>query len=417
MIEKKLEPKRRFSGFTEDWKQCKLGEVSDIKTGPFGSTLHAKDYVDVGMPIVTTEHFKQGYLPETKYGIPQVSDSDYLRLESYKLQVGDIVFSRVGSVDINALVTNQQDGWLFSGRVLRVRPQKINHSAYLHYLLETKSVRKDVLSRAVGQTMPSINTEILKTTNIIMSTSVDEQRKIAYLLEKIDKTIALNQLKLEKTKALKSAYLAEMFPAEGERVPNRRFAGFMEEWEMFRLDDVATYRRGSFPQPYGNEDWYDEEEGSPFVQVVDVGKNLRLVDNTKQKISKLAQPYSVFVEEGKILVTLQGSIGRVAITQYPSFIDRTILIFESFKLEINKGYFAYVIQLLFEKEKLKAPGGTIKTITKEALSEFVIHLPNIKEQERIGGFFKKIDSIITTHEQKLEKLKATKQACLNEMFV
>src|SRR5699024_6353800 len=274
-----------------------------------------------------------------------------------------------------------------------------------------------VLNRCTGTGYPAINSNDLANIEIRVPNDRKEQQKIGQFFKHLDEMIALQQRKLDNTKALKSAYLAEMFPVEGERVPKRRFAGFTEEWKKFRLDDIAIYRRGSFPQPYGKEYWYDETDGQPFVQVVDVGKNFKLVDNTKQKISKLAQQYSVFVEEGKVLVTLQGSIGRVAITQYPSYVDRTILIFENYKLDVNKEYFAYVVQMLFEIEKLKAPGGTIKTITKEALSEFLIHLPDIKEQQKIGQFFKHLDEMIATHQQKLEKLKATKQAYLHEMFV
>ena len=113
-------PEIRFKGFTDAWEQRKLGEISEIKTGPFGSILHADDYVSEGVPIITTEHFKTGSLPQNASGLPQVSEVDYKRLSAYTLNNGDIVFSRVGSVDINALVTPFQRNWLFSGRVLRV---------------------------------------------------------------------------------------------------------------------------------------------------------------------------------------------------------------------------------------------------------------------------------------------------------
>ena len=78
------------------WEQRKLGEFSEIKTGPFGSTLHADDYVDDGVPIITTEHFKSGNLQNEKDGLPQVSIIDYKRLMAYTLEEGDLVFSRVG---------------------------------------------------------------------------------------------------------------------------------------------------------------------------------------------------------------------------------------------------------------------------------------------------------------------------------
>ena len=131
-------------------------------------------------------------------------------------------------------------------------------------------------------------------------------------------------------------------------------------WEQRKLGEYSNFRRGSFPQPYGNKEWFDGDGSMPFVQVVDVSDNLSLVDNTKQKISVLAQPKSVFVSKGKVVVTLQGSIGRVAITQYDSFVDRTLLIFENYKNKTDLYFWAYTIQQKFSIEKLKAPGGTIK---------------------------------------------------------
>lgn len=189
-------PRIRFRGFTDDWEQRKLGNISEIKTGPFGSTLHANDYVSNGVPIITTEHFKNGELPLEMVDLPQVSQKDYKRLESYILNEGDIVFSRVGSVDINALVTPFQKNWLFSGRVLRVRSNKDIDSRYLHYVLSTESVKENIKARAVGQTMPSINTEILKETVISLVPGVDEQEKISILLNSLDKTVALHQRQL-----------------------------------------------------------------------------------------------------------------------------------------------------------------------------------------------------------------------------
>ena len=172
-------------------------------------------------------------------------------------------------------------------------------------------------------------------------------------------------------------------------------------WEQRKLGDVAIYRRGSFPQPYGKSEWYDGEEAKPFVQVADVTDTMNLVDDTKQKISKLAQPMSVFAEKGSVLVTLQGSIGRVAITQYGAFVDRTVLIFEKYKTEIDNLFWAYVIKQKFIDEARKAPGGTIKTITKEALSEFDLLLPNYNEQRAIGLYFEKLDHLITLHQREL----------------
>jgi type I restriction enzyme S subunit len=150
--------------------------------------------------------------------------------------------------------------------------------------------------------------------------------------------------------------------------------GVQVEWKA--LEDLVSFRRGSFPQPYGNSEWYDGEGSMPFVQVVDVSdRGFSLKENTKQRISKLAQPKSVFVEKGTVIVTLQGTIGRVAITQYDCYVDRTLAIFTNYISGINKKYFAYQLKGKFDIEKENARGSTLKTITKEEFSKFEIPIP------------------------------------------
>ncbi len=143
----------------------------------------------------------------------------------------------------------------------------------------------------------------------------------------------------------------------------------------------------------------------PFVQVADVSDDMKLVDDTKQKISKLAQPMSVCAEEGSVLVTLQGSIGRVAITQYKAFVDRTVLIFDKYTANIDKIFLAYIIKEKFIEEARKAPGGTIKTITKEVLSDFDLMLPSYDEQKMLGKLLHSLDHLITLHQRKQNGMK------------
>ena len=205
-----------------------------------------------------------------------------------------------------------------------------------------------------------------------------------------------------------------------KKSPQLRFEGFTDDWEERKLKDVSTYIRGSFPQPYTNPDFYDEKNGKPFVQVADIGYDLKLKPDTKSHISKLAESKSRFVEAGKVVVALQGSIetsiGRTAITQYDAFFDRTILIFQEYKVPIDKQYFSQIIKKLFEREKERAWGATISTITKEHLNDFIVGVPSIEEQQKIGTFFKQLDDTIALHQRKLDLLKEQKKGYLQKMF-
>ena len=203
---------------------------------------------------------------------------------------------------------------------------------------------------------------------------------------------------------------------QNKKIPKIRFKSFEKRWESYRLSEYSSYRRGSFPQPYGNKEWYGGDNAMPFVQVVDVLENLRLVADTKQKISTLAQPMSVFVPSDSVIVTLQGSIGRVAITQYDAYVDRTILIFEDYIYQTNKEFWAYTIRNKFEIERQKAPGGTIKTITKEALSDFKVSIPNYSEQSSIGSLFRTLDDLLASYKDNLASYQSLKATILSKMF-
>lgn len=199
-------------------------------------------------------------------------------------------------------------------------------------------------------------------------------------------------------------------------VPKLRFSEFDGEWQSKKLGEIASFRRGSFPQPYGLPEWYDEENGMPFVQVFDVDDNYQLKPYTKQKISKIAEGKSVFVPKGSIIITIQGSIGRIALTQYDSFVDRTLLIFTGFNEPISNGFFLNVIHLLFEEQKKRAPGGTIKTITKEVLSKFDFYIPSLPEQQKIASFLSSVDKKIDLLRQKKDALELYKKGLMQKIF-
>ncbi len=141
------------------YKKVSLGELAHCQTGPFGSQLHEEDYVEVGTPIVTVEHL--GEVEFSHQNLPLVSDEDKGRLSKYILTLGDIVFSRVGSVDRCTYVSSEEDGWMFSGRCIRVRCGDNISSRYLSFYFRQKSFKKMMNDIAVGATMPSLNTKLM----------------------------------------------------------------------------------------------------------------------------------------------------------------------------------------------------------------------------------------------------------------
>lgn len=175
------------------YRTMSIGDIASVQTGPFGSQLHQKDYVQDGTPIVTVEHL--GKRKMTRQNLPCVSDSDRKRLSKYTLEHGDLVFSRVGSVDRCSLVSAEEDGWLFSGRCLRVRANNKDelNSKFLFYFFNQKSIKDYVRSIAVGATMPSINTRLLSEVPISLP-SIAAQYEIADVLSTLDDKIELNEM-------------------------------------------------------------------------------------------------------------------------------------------------------------------------------------------------------------------------------
>lgn len=191
-----------------EMKTKALRFLSDIQTGPFGSQLHKEDYVDDGTPIVTVEHL--GNRVFTEQNLPRVSNEDKQRLSKYILKEGDIVFSRVGSVDRCSFVDSQHTGWLFSGRCLRVRPFEEISPLFLYYFFCLESTKKFIRNIAVGATMPSINTKLMGEIEVSYPDK-QVQEKIANLLGAIDNKIELNNAINDNLEAVLAASHSKMF--------------------------------------------------------------------------------------------------------------------------------------------------------------------------------------------------------------
>jgi len=165
----------------DGWKIIQLSELGIVQTGPFGSQLHNKDYVKNGHPIITVEHLSEyGIMKEN---LPCVSDFDKERLSKFVLHIGDIVFSRVGSVDRNCIVTQAEEGWLFSGRLLRIRPNStIVNPKYLSFFFQTHKFKVMINNHSVGGIMPSLNTKLMNEVLVTLP-PLEEQEKIVKIID------------------------------------------------------------------------------------------------------------------------------------------------------------------------------------------------------------------------------------------
>ena len=396
-------PNLRFKEFQGEWEKKTIGEISTIKNGPFGSVLHAEDYVDEGMPIVTTEHFKNGNLPLSKNGIPQVSDDDYHRLRGYKLEKDDIVFSRVGSIDINAYVEQSQQGWLFSGRVLRVRPIKSVNSLCLHYILSTESVKRSIRNRAVGQTMPSINTPILSNTKINIPQSVVEQKKIANLLSLLDERITTQNKIIEDLKKLKSAIIDYAINSL-----NSDFAKFDSLYEMAGEGGTPTTSNASF---------YDNGK-IPFIKIDDL-KQKYLTEN-KDFITELGLQKSSawLVPTRSILFSNGATIGEITITTYPVCTKQGILGIVP-KQNIDVEFLYYFMSSSYFKKAISriVTEGTMKTAYLKDINNILCPIPTKEKQQEIAKMPSTLNSKIDFEQSILKLFCSQKQYLLRQMFI
>ncbi|MFD2203044.1 restriction endonuclease subunit S [Shivajiella indica] len=213
-----------------NWKEAELGDIADVQTGPFGSQLKNEQYITGGTPVVTVEHIKDFRITDFDY--PSITDEDKGRLSKYLMQTDDILFTRVGSVDLSAYVSERQNGWMFSSRMLRVRPNEEINSRFLSYYFQQKSFRDYILNISVGATMPSINTEILKGIPISYP-PLPEQTAITSVLSSLDDKIDLLHRQNTTLEKMAETLFRQWFVEEAK-----------EEWGTLPLSKVANFLNG-----------------------------------------------------------------------------------------------------------------------------------------------------------------------------
>lgn len=390
----------------DDWEVRTINSFCSVKTGPFGSMLHAEDYVAKGTPIVTTEHFKNGILPLVGKDIPQVGIEDLKRMSSYTLTKDDIVFSRVGSVDINALVTVRQKGWLLSGRVLRVRPFKQTDSLYLHYGLLKHSVRSDIVSRAVGLTMASINTKILGETELSLP-PLNEQHSIASALTSIDNLISSLGKLIEKKKNIKQGAMQQLLSGK------IRLKEFTEPWVYRKISEIATTSSGGTPSRsipnyyYGDIKWFTTTEL----------KDNYLYDSVEHITREALNNSSAkMFSANTILMAMYGAtIGKLGVLKEPSTTNQACCAIKC--NDIVEIFLFYI--LLYNRKSIieKGCGAGQPNISQAIVNELSFLVPPCeKEQQAIANILSKMDNEITALEAKRAKYEAIKQGMMQQLL-
>ncbi|TPH38871.1 restriction endonuclease subunit S [Helicobacter pylori] len=383
-----------------NWQKVRLGDVAEIIGGGTPSTQITSFWNGSINWFTPTEIGITKYVYKSQRTITPLG----LKKSSAKLlPIGTILLTSRASIGDCAILkvaatTNQ-------GFQSLIPLEKINNE-FLYYLILT--LKNKLLELASGSTFLEVSPNKIKNL-LIPLPPLNEQIAIANILSDMDHYLCSLDALILKKESVKKALSFELLSQR------KRLKGFNQAWQKVRLG-TYKYRRGSFPQPYGNPQWYSDN-GMPFVQVYDVGENFKLTQKTKQKISKIAQPMSVFVPKNSVIITLQGTIGRVALTQYDCYCDRTILIFDNNTLnDVNKYFFVLSLFTKFEEEKRKADGSIIKTITKQTLKDFEIPLPSLNEQIAIANILSALDHEIASLKNKKRQFDNIKKALNHDLM-
>lgn len=359
-----------------EWKEYKLEEIADIQTGPFGSQLHMSDYRLVGTPIITVEHLGDNKIIHNN--LPLVGEDDKNRLIKYTLKEGDIVFSRVGSVDRRAFVSKIENGWMFSGRCLRVRTKNnLVNSRYLSFYFGQESFRETIRMVAVGATMPSINTTILCEVEVKIPPLL-EQTTIAEVLSSLDDKIDLLHRQNKTLEQLAETLFRQWFVEEAD-----------ESWEVGKIDDIVSMKGGTTPSTTENKYWNGEIY---WTSPRDLSNTTSIfLFNTSRKITEegLKQISSGLLPTGTLLLSSRAPIGYLALTEIQVAINQGYIGIICDKIVSN--YFMFLwCKANMDTIENAGNGSVFQEISKSAFRSLEIQIP---PKDKLNQFDLKIEPI------------------------
>lgn len=375
-----------------------IREIADIQTGPFGSQLHKEDYVEIGTPIVTVEHL--GNRNFTAQNLPKVSNKDRERLSKYILQTGDIVFSRVGSVDRCSYVSERYSGWMFSGRCLRVRPHSTVNTLFLYYAFCLDKTKEFIRNIAVGATMPSINTKLLGEIEIALP-ELEIQQKVVSILSALDNKIELNQKINENLEQQAQAIFAERFLG-GSDIP--------DGWRTGNLLEIADYLNGLAMQKYRPG---GGEIGLPVLKIKELRQGS--CDASSELCSPSIEPKYV-VHDGDVIFSWSGSLlvdlwcgGTCGMNQH---------LFKVTSKEHDKWfYYSWTLHHLNRFIAIAADKATtMGHIKREDLENAEVLIPSKSDYDRIRKIMRPLYDLIITNRLENRKLAEVRDSLLPKLM-
>lgn len=409
-------PKRRFRSFEGEWEQRKLGNIASMHARIGWQNLRTSEFLDNGdYYLITGTDFLNGRINFEK--CHYVNKERYQQDKKIQVGKGSILITKDGTLGKVALVTDLNKPATLNAGVFNVvvKVPSINET-YLYQYLAAPFLMDYVSKRATGGTIKHLNQGILVDFPVDIP-SYKEQVTIGQFLVCLDNAVTLHQHKLDKLKNLKKAYLSEMFPTEGERVPHRRFPGFEGEWEERKLTEVTeVITKGTTPK--------DKSWNGPV--------NYIKTESINSESSKLVRTSSTTLEEhegylsrsklktGDVLFSIVGTLGRVGIVEeedLPANTNQQIAIIRL--LSPSSEFVMYSLKTTSVKSFIKTDAtiGAQPSISLWQIEELKLLFPTITEQEAISSYFKVLDRLITLQQQKLDKLNDLKKAYLNELFV
>ncbi|MET3357901.1 UNVERIFIED_ORG: type I restriction enzyme S subunit [Leuconostoc holzapfelii] len=401
----KQTPQIRFKGFTDDWEERKLGDEVQIVMGQSPNSENYTDNPNNYILVQGNADMNNGHVfPRvwTTQVTKQAEKNDLIL--SVRAPVGNI-----GKTAYNVVI----------GRGVAA----IKGNEFIFQSLGKMKSDGYWTRYSTGSTFESINSTDIKEA-IINVPAVEEQSKIGSFFKVIDDTIALHQRKLDLLKEQKKGFLQKMFPKNGAKVPELRFAGFTDDWEERKLldnvDKVLDYR-GKSPTKFGME-W--GTEGYLVLSALNV-KNGYIDKSAEAKYGnqELFERWmgTNILEKGDVLFTTEAPLGNVA--QVPDnngyILNQRAVAFKSSK-ETDDNFFAQLLRSPIVQNILNAnsSGGTAKGIGMKEFAKLYARVPKkIEEQSKIGSFFKQLDDTIALHQRKLNLLQEQKKGFLQKMFV